>query len=504
MTFDELALAARENLHIFPKLALDFLIPRHLWFICRIVQQAVKEQNDPKRRQEKKRIFIFGGPPRHGKTKSLPVCGSAWILGNYPKKEIIIAAYNSSLAEKHSKEARALFQKWGPVLWGQAPSKHTFSQNYWCTSKGGGVRAVGTDAGAGGYGADIMFIDDYHKDSLSSESKTQRENVWDWWQSAAVARLHPGGCVFIFATRWHDDDLCGKLIKQAKEEEENAPFEVIKIDLPAIAGENDVLGRKPGEALWPWWANEKTLGYIKTAVGPYMWSALYQANPTIRSGNLWKEEDFRYFTIETLTQNYLCWREGHTDPLVVKKQDIRKRMVLCDPALETKEINDPTGMHAWAYVPKYKIWLLLDRIVERIEHTKILTRLLQFAYINKCTSIGMENEKLGKVVVKQSAGEDEIHGKKIPFIEIPTGGVDKFARATVMANYNQNERVFMPRNAPWLAECQGSLKAFPSAEHDEDVDCASMAASMESKTSVSEALAMMGNIAQKRVVTIQR
>jgi len=252
MTEDAYAGLASSSLCAFTKYASNFQIPMHSRYLSNIIDNALKDMNDISKRHEKHKIIMVGGPPRHGKTELTCCHGSAWILGNFPTKRIIIAAYQSRLAEKHSRKARGLFKEHAPFLWGSYPSEDTFAGSDWETSLGGGVKSVGIESGASGFGADILLIDDYHKDSLSAESQLQRDNVWDWWESAALHRIHPGGFVVIYATRWHDDDLCGRLLKQEQELGEDCPFNIINIKLPAIAEENDILGRKPGEALWPW------------------------------------------------------------------------------------------------------------------------------------------------------------------------------------------------------------------------------------------------------------
>ncbi len=478
---------AKKYLYVFPKFASGFRTPNHSKFIANIIQKAIEEQDDITKRHRRKKIFMISGPPRYGKTKLACTHGISWILGNSPKKVVILAAYSSHLARKFSAEARALFEKWGSILWNGHPSKTVFTKEEWETSDGGCCKATGIEAGVSGYGADILFIDDYHKDSLSAESKLQRDNVWDWWNSSAFNRLHPGAIVIIYATRWNDDDLCGRLLKQQEELGDKCAYEVIQIKIPALAEEDDALGRKPGEPLWPWWQNKEELEAIKLSLGPYIWSALYQGNPTPRGGNLFKSEWFRYYTIDPLTSNYLCWKEGVEEPIRVNRKELI-RHVYVDPAIETKKINDPTGMLAWGYSRKNKIWLLLDRVNDRIEHTQIHGKILTFAHKNSCSVIGVEDEKLGKVIIKQSAGNDEVGGKKISFKEIPTGGVDKYARATNMANYTENERVFFPKNAHWLSDYETGLVLFPLGAHDEDADCTSMAEHMEGKISVTEAL----------------
>ena len=484
MTKSQLALMARKFLWVFPKLASGHQCPPHLKFVAEKLTKAIESPT------KKKKLLIIKGPPRHGKSEQFPVHGPPWILGNWPKLRIIIAAYASSLAEKHSARGRDLFEKWGPLLWGVKPSASLFNKAKWDTEEGGGVLAIGTEGGATGFGADVFFIDDYHKDRKDAESSLQRDNVWSWWQSVVATRLHPGAVVVIFATQWHEDDLIGRLEQQAKDEGDEFPFDFEVVRLPAIAEEDDAMGRKPGEALWPWWNDEKQLDDARKTVGPYEWESLFQGNPTAKSGHLFKSESFRDYTRCKSTGAYLCWRAGHDEPIKIPKNEPGlTKTVYCDPSLETKKVNDPTGAGAWLYSQKHRIWLLLDRLNERIDHTLVQDRLLQFAFKNHCTTIGVENEKIGKILKKQSAGRDKIGGKSIPFREISTGGLDKYARAVPMATYFENERVFLPRGALWRSEYESQLIKFPNAKHDEDVDITSMADEMESKLSVAEILA---------------
>ena len=331
------------------------------------------------------------------------------------------------------------------------------------------------------------IIDDYIKDHEEASSQLKRDKIWDWFQSVVATRLHPGALLIVFATRWDDDDMVGRLEKQYKEEKEEFPFDMEIINLPAIARENDPIGRIPGEALWPERFNKAKLLNIKKILGPYWWSALYEGDPTPRGGTLFKSQHFRYWAIDTRTGDYLCYRQNETEPLRIRKTELI-RHVYVDPAIEIKKKNDPTGMLAWGYSKKHRVWLLLDRLNDRIEHTQVLSAIKNFALKNSCIMAGIENEKLGKVLVKQSAGNDQIGGVKIPFKEIPTKGLDKYARAVPMATYTENERVFFPRNAPWLAIYEGILAKFPNVANDEDIDCTAMAQHMENKMSVTEAL----------------
>ncbi|GAG46328.1 unnamed protein product, partial [marine sediment metagenome] len=126
---------------------------------------------------------------------------------------------------------------------------------------------------------------------------------------------------------------------------------------------------------------------------------------------------------------------------------------------------------------------------DRIPHQRAVSIILNFAFKNNAKEIFVENEKIGKVLKKQSEGNDEIGGIKIPFKEVPSKGQDKFIRATPMATYCENERVFFPKDVWWIAPYERNLTTFPSGAEDEDVDCTSYAQHMEKTTSIADALA---------------
>jgi len=241
--------------------------------------------------------------------------------------------------------------------------------------------------------------------------------------------------------------------------------------------------------LWEWKYNGERLKRIKKKLGTYFWSALYMDSPQQYGGNLFKTKHFRYYSVEPLTGDYLCYRAGGGDPLRVPRKTLRRRENFIDPALESGLGNDPTGQLAWAYCTKNKVWILLDRFNDRVEHTLIIDTIVNFAAKNGCTRNRVENEKIGKILVKTSVGRDKLDKARIPFVELEMGNIDKYTRAIPMASYVENERVFFPLNAPWLKDYESSLTAFPFGKHDEDVDCTSYAADMEDETSTVEQLA---------------
>jgi predicted phage terminase large subunit-like protein len=480
-SLQQAAALAKSYLYAFPKVVSGLQCPPHIKFIADKIQSRINIVGD------KFQLLMITIPPRHGKSELISKHFVPWYIGNNPDKHIILASHTSDLAEKCSDYAKDLFEKWGPILWDVYPSPTLFNRTNWFTNKGGGVLAVGLRGGIIGHGADVFVIDDYCKDDEQAEQKAARDKIWEKWKIIVGTRLHPGCLVIILATRWHEDDLMGRLLNQAKKEKEDFPFEYEYIKLPAIAEENDLLRRKIGDALWKKRYNEKLLASVRRIVGSYWWDTCYQCKPSKRGGTLFKEEYFRYYARDPRTYDILCYKKDVNEPIVIHKNELIIATIV-DPSLGKKKNDDPMCLQTWGYCRRHKIWVLLDRLNKRIEHTKAHSIILNFAFKSNAKKIYIENEKQGKILVQQSAGDDTIGGIRIPFAEMPTHSQDKWTRAVPMATYYENERVFHPKDVLWLNEYESNLKDFPKGDYDEDTDCTAYAANLEMKMSISDAL----------------
>ena len=188
-------------------------------------------------------------PPRHGKSEVVSKKFPAWFLGRNPDKEIIISSYAADLAYDFSRIARNTFREWGPKLWGLNLADDSGAVGRWgIQGRRGGLVAAGVGGPITGRGAHVAIIDDPFKNYEESASETVREKVLNWYKSTLRTRLAPGGAIVLVMTRWHEKDLAGEL-ETAMTEEDGEQWEII--ELPAIAKENDILGRQPGEPLWP-------------------------------------------------------------------------------------------------------------------------------------------------------------------------------------------------------------------------------------------------------------
>lgn len=233
-------------------------------------------------------------PPRHGKSEEASINLPAFTLGKYPEKEIITASYSSELAQDFGYKTRNLVNSQEyQSLFSTRLREDSKSKSKWLTREGGGYTAVGVGGAITGKGADFLIIDDPFKNREEAESKVIRNKVWSWYTSTAYTRLEKNGAIILIMTRWHKDDLAGRLKKA--EEEGGEKWTVVKF--PAIAIE-DEKHRKQGEPVWEEKYDIKALENIKRTIGGYDWQALYQQTPIASETQEFKEEYLKYRTIE--------------------------------------------------------------------------------------------------------------------------------------------------------------------------------------------------------------
>ena len=239
----------------------------------------IAERLEAVERGEIDRLMIFM-PPRHGKSELASKRFPAWCLGRNPRRQIIAASYNSDLANDFGRNVRNIVAEpeFGQVFPGVALATDSAAANRMNTNHGGAYVAAGVGTAVTGRGANIALIDDPFKDREEADSERRRELVWDWYRSTLYTRLMPGGAIVLIQTRWHEDDLAGRLLDQERDQ-----WEVL--ELPAI--------NTQGKALWPEWYDETALARIKATIGPREWSALYQQQPQPDEGTFFKREWFK-------------------------------------------------------------------------------------------------------------------------------------------------------------------------------------------------------------------
>lgn len=243
---------------------------RHLKPVCEALEKIERGEID--------RLMIFM-PPRHGKSQSTTETFPSFFIGKDPTRRVIEVSYGQSFAQKFGNANRRKLTEFGQKLFGVTMDNTNNSKTNWSIAgQPGGMISVGLGGAITGEGADLLLLDDVIKNRREADSETMRNRVWDEWTSTLLTRLHPGGRIIVIMTRWHEDDLAGRILAQAEENEEH--WEII--NLPCEAEENDPLGREPGEPLWPERFGKDWMEKKKKAVGSRDWASLFQQQPRPR------------------------------------------------------------------------------------------------------------------------------------------------------------------------------------------------------------------------------
>lgn len=218
---------------------------------------------------------IISAPPRHGKSELISVGTSAWVLENFPNRNVILAAYGADLAEGFGRRVRDLIRDNGDLLRVKLKDDKGRVGGF-LTDNGGYMFSVGLGGSITGRGAHVLLIDDFIKEIKEALSPAHREYLWNWFVTTARTRLEPDATIIIIATRWHSDDLIGRLIKAFPGRWENIVFPAIAEGEP---GTKDIIGRSPGDALFPARYSVQDLRELQEELGSTYFSALFQQQP---------------------------------------------------------------------------------------------------------------------------------------------------------------------------------------------------------------------------------
>ena len=232
--------------------------------------------------------LVVSMPPQHGKSELCSKYLPAWYLGSYPDRRVILTSYEADFAATWGRKSRDLLEEHGQ-LFGVRVSKQSSAVHRWdLAGRDGGMTTAGVGGPITGRGAHLLVVDDPIKNDEEARSATCRQKQWDWWQSTASTRLRPGGLPIVIQTRWHRDDLTGRILEHARTNGQR--WRVVKF--PALAEADDPLGRPIGAALWPEVYTQACLEKTRTARTNYYWQAMYQQNPLAEGATEWPDEYF--------------------------------------------------------------------------------------------------------------------------------------------------------------------------------------------------------------------
>ncbi|MBA2333608.1 MAG: phage terminase large subunit [Acidobacteriota bacterium] len=427
-----------------------------------------------------RRLMIFL-PPRHGKSELVTVRFVAWMLEIDPKLNVILGSYNQKLANRFSRKIKRVLSD--NAAGRSKPISSTLNAvAEWETTQGGGVRAVGVGGGVTGFGAGLIVIDDPVKSRAEAESEIYRDKVSEWFNDDIYTRLEPDAAIILIQTRWHDDDLAGRLLNEMADGGEY--WEVVS--LPALAEaaipysrfqipnsaessnlesgiwnmkSSDPLGRREGHALCPQRFNEAALLRIKRKLGSYSFSALYQQRPVPIEGGLFKRTWFKNF--------------------VDKCPDGLRLARAYDLAVSTKTSADYTASFLCGFDKVGNLYIA-DGFRKRLEYPEQRRYVLERIAAERGAQHGIESALHGKAFVQDLRREITVRGVSLKDVRVDA---DKFTRALAWANLAEEGKVYIVRGG-WNQDFLDEVCRFTGKgdKHDDQVDAVSLAVQMLSKS----------------------
>lgn len=418
---------------------------RHTRYVADILQDAERKHARGVGSQ-----IIFTMPPRHSKSMTITETFPSYFIGRDPDRRVIEVSYGDTLARRFGRANLQKIERFGKDLFGITVDHRRSSVTDWdVEGHRGGMISRGIGGGITGEGADLLIIDDPIKNRREAESETYRNFIWEEWKSTLQTRLQPNAIVVIILTRWHEDDLVGRLLNPQTDGGSD-PNDWTVINLPAIAEDDDPLEREEGEPLFPEigfdkkWAEKK-----KREVGSVAWSSLYQQHPQPPEGRLFKRHYWNYYR---------------------KRPDRFDEMIQSwDCAFKDQQDNDYVVGQVWGRIQQD--YYLLDQVRGKmgVQATMQAIRNLTEKWPKAYAKL-IEDKANGPAVIELL--KNEIAGI-IPVN--PEGG--KVARANAVSPLIESGNVYIPHPslANWISDYVEELASFPNGAHDDQVDSTTQA-----------------------------
>lgn len=438
---------------------LSYSRPPHVRVIGRFIRRIAMTPNG------RGAIFV---PPRSSKSQTGSIATPAWLLSLDPSKRILHSTYAKELGRDWGRYVRDLLignetDDDGRTVLGQVIAADSRAADRFETiTRPGGMWMTGIGGVLTGRGADLGIIDDPVKNYQDAHSPTVRESTWQWYLSTWRTRFQPGASMLYIGTRWHQDDLAGRILAN----DTLNRWEVLS--LPAIAerdeewdlGNGEVWRRSEGDALWPEMYPVESYQELRAeGFSEYLWVALYQQRPAPPEGAIINRDWWRY------------WHEGDRDEAdaLMRPDDVRlpdtfdEELISVDCAFKAGDENDYVTMGYWGRSGVRRF--LIDQVRARLTFTQTVDRLYQFHKAHPgATKIIVEDKANGPAVVNALK-------LKIPgIVERSPGQDSKMSRLMAVSGVIEAGNVILPRHAPWVGDYVEEHAAAPHGAHDDQID----------------------------------
>lgn len=405
------------------------------------------------------RFLIVEMPPRHSKSLHVSQIFPAWAVGRDKDAPIIVSSYSGDLATDHGRETRNLIE--GDAyrnLFDTTLAPDSKAKSKWNTNGKGAYNAAGVGGSITGKGAKFFIVDDPFKDRKEVESVLIRDDRYRWLKSVARTRLTPDGALVIMHTRWHDDDLIGRLVREDGavsyfEWLKGARGKWVRLTLKAIAEENEPY-RAIGEALWKERYSAEELASIKSDIGGYEWSSLYQQSPIDEENRIFRPEWFKYRAYD----------------------EVRDQNPTTYLTVDTKSTNQADAGTDYIgvclnFVDQHNNWNLM------VERLKLSARELVDLLFTYHTNYGLVKVGLEKTAFTEGLEvylNEEMHRRNhyLPIVMLSHGGTKKEIRIEGLQPRYERGAVFhlMRYGKNTCAHLEEELLRFPKAVNDDASD----------------------------------
>lgn len=406
-------------------------------YICDVVQDFVEKDTG-----HAFDILVISTPPQHGKSMTITETLPSWYLGRNPRHRVIEISYSEDFARRFGRRNRQKIKQFGADIFGiKTASSPDTDLDFELDNNVGGMISRGVTSGITGQRANLIVIDDPIKNRQEADSDVIRASIYDEWLNSMRSRLAPNGKVIIIMTRWHEEDLAGMILKT----EEN----VYQVNLPLEAEENDVLGRRVGEALCPEigkddaWLEDFKKGYMSKE-GSRAWNALYQGRPTALEGNMIQRDWWKFY-----------------DQLPV----INEWVMSVDAAFKDGDDNDFVAIQVWGKTDANMY--LIDAVKKHLNLPNTMNEIIRLRHMYPlCKTTLVEDKANGSAVI------DILRKTMVGIIAVePKGG--KVSRVNAIIGAIESGNVYLPARKNFTGDFIDECAAFPNGAHDDQVDCMS-------------------------------